>query len=187
MIAAWVTDKGIHDLPRVMRLLGFVHQQVDEEKGLTGVPFMVRMIDAPKPIALDDWAHRKAEIATLVPLTPALLLSARAMANVGKPKASQVKGKSVPSLEEVTEVLAHISCAKLDYADWLNVIMALHWLGDECEDLANNLAADDERRYDPNDLDTKWRSFSENRSGGVVTWATVCSIAKKHGADRRKA
>ena len=41
LIKVFGSDKGIHDLPRVMRLPGFPHQKVCADKGLTGEPFMV--------------------------------------------------------------------------------------------------------------------------------------------------
>lgn len=37
-------DKAIHDLPRVMRLAGYYHLKVKAKEGLTGEPFMTRVI-----------------------------------------------------------------------------------------------------------------------------------------------
>ena len=58
LIAAFGTDKGVHDLPRVLRLPGFPHQKVDKKKGLKGTPFPVlyevRGSPRPPPIGPRD-------------------------------------------------------------------------------------------------------------------------------------
>jgi len=87
-----------------------------------------------------------------------------------------------PPLEEMLETLSYLPPAALSCDEWLKVVMGLHWLGDEYEDLANEWSSPD-RRYNPNDLDSKWRSFSDDRTGGSITWATVCPMASKRGAD----
>lgn len=179
MIAAWGTDKGIHDLPRVMRLPGFPHQKVSSAKGLTGKRFMVRIVHLSDPIGLDDWADRKEAIDAL---KPQQTLSARAVAGISKPRQTKAKAQAKPSLGEAEEVLSHVDPRKLDYDDWLAVVMALHWCGDEFEDLAHTWSEQDVARYDPDALDAKWHGFKDDRAQ-AVTFATVCKIAGKAGAD----
>jgi hypothetical protein len=67
MSKAWSTDKGVNDLPRVMRLPGFPHQKMSAQKGLTGSPFMVQMVNDVPSDGDRTWAERKAFIDTLKP------------------------------------------------------------------------------------------------------------------------
>ena len=53
------TDPGVKDLPRVLRLPGFIHQKIDSKKGFIGTPFMVKVIDCSTAIfGGDPWLGR---------------------------------------------------------------------------------------------------------------------------------
>lgn len=45
---------NIHDLPRVMRLAGFNHCKVNNNKGLTGEPFLTRIVHQGQQYSIDD-------------------------------------------------------------------------------------------------------------------------------------
>ena len=47
-------DKAVKDLPRVMRLAGFNHCKVSSQKGLTGEPFLTRIVHQGQRYNIDD-------------------------------------------------------------------------------------------------------------------------------------
>lgn len=47
-------DEAVHDLPRVMRLAGFSHCKVSSKKGLTGEPFLTRIVHQGQRYSIDD-------------------------------------------------------------------------------------------------------------------------------------
>lgn len=188
MIEAWGTDKGIHDLPRVMRLPGFPHQKVSAKKGLVGTPFMVQIVEDRSEDGVEDWADRKAAIEALAPppATKALPLSQQALDNIKAAAKPKAKAVTPPTIDEAREILSFIKVDPKtgDYAYdlWLQVLMGLHSVGEDLLwDLAHEWSAEGSG-YDPTALDQKWSGFDGNRDGGV-TFATVAALAKKKGAD----
>jgi len=65
-------DPSVHDLPRVMRLPGFIHQKVDSKKGLTGTPFMSRLVHSSSHelMSADDFHARLTVEAPHMPAPP---------------------------------------------------------------------------------------------------------------------
>ena len=47
-------DEAVHDLPRVMRLAGFNHCKVSSKKGLTGEPFLTKIVHEGQRYSIDD-------------------------------------------------------------------------------------------------------------------------------------
>lgn len=69
-----IPDQAIHDLPRVMRLAGYYHQKVKAKDGLTGKPFMTRVIYEGKRYELAEleaWLNKIAGKPALPVVEPA--------------------------------------------------------------------------------------------------------------------
>ena len=171
MSAAWGTDKSINDLPRVMRLPGFPHQKVSAQKGLTGEPFIVKIVDDISFLGPDSWTERKAFIDTLKPID-ALPLSQRAAAQIQAPS-SEICASDFNKYTPA-EILAAYPAEGLQYDDWLAVGMALHHDG-----LAYGTWLDwsaQSSKHDAREMPRKWASFG-NYSGKPLTLGTIAMRA----------
>ena len=83
---------------------------------------------------------------------------------------------------EAAEILSHIP-PDCDYSDWLTVLMGTHdkfeggvegfLLLDQWSAAASNYCGAEELEY-------KYATF---KTGGGITWNTVCDLARQHGAD----
>lgn len=85
------------------------------------------------------------------------------------------------SQREVSDALKSIDPLRIDYDDWLAVLMAIHAeFGESGLALADSWAAGK-----PGEVARKWRSFDHNgNEKGAVTIATVFGLAKEHGWQR---
>lgn len=90
----------------------------------------------------------------------------------------------VTSEPEAKEILSWIP-SDCGYGEWIIVLMGTHekfmgtpqglYLVDEWSAAAGNYCGFEEIEY-------KWRSFNADRDS-VVTWSSVCELARNHGAD----
>ena len=176
LIGAFDADKGVHDLPRVMRLPGFHHQKVDKNKGLIGTPYMVRMRDGgafPAPFPAQEFRDKLCNIAP--PPPPPLSEQARIKIDTGR----AYHGDDQASPAEIEEALSYID-PDLRYDEWRGVLMALHdELGDQGLAIADRWSSQG-AKYRNGDVANKWRSF---KPGGGVSIKTVFAAAKQAGAD----
>ncbi|MDG1369257.1 MAG: DUF5906 domain-containing protein [Paracoccaceae bacterium] len=188
MIEAWGTDKSITDLPRVMRLPGFPHQKVNEQKGLTGKQFMVKIVEDNTTLGRDAWSARKAKIDKLNP-TPADLPAPPVMNDDASPvdeiNIADVKAPLIIEPSRIEKALSALPAADLPYGEWIIVGMALcHQFGgsDEGFQLWDQWSQDDPRYAGKSDLTGRWSKFGEG-SDDPVTFRSVLAMAKKRKPD----
>ena len=179
LIEVFKTDKGIHDLPRVMRLPGFPHQKVNDAKELDGTPFMVRIVDDTSFFGPTDWSELE-KIIDGIPRSQAPEQFIEEPTYF--PKSMDIDLNPEPSREEVERILNTID-PDVEYVDWINVLMGLHSLSNSYLDLAEAWSAKG-NKYVSGEVGSKWNSFSSN---GGIGWGTVCRLAQDHGADLRAA
>lgn len=185
MIEAWGTDKGVNDLPRVMRLPGFPHQKVSAQKGLTGSPFMVKMVNHVPSDGAHTWAERKAFIDTLKP-SNGLPLSHRASVQNHVRSNEITIGDMAGALQvgyaEIEKALAAFPAADVAYDDWIKVGMAL------CHEskgahlglqLWDRWSQSDPRYRGLDDLSKRWPGFQVG-SDNPVTVRSLLAMAKGH-------
>jgi hypothetical protein len=183
MSAAWGTDKSVNDLSRVMRFPGFPHQKVDEKKGLTGEPFMVKIVDDNTFIGPEPWAERKAKIDKLNPTT-ADLPAVHMMDDNAQP-IGDVEGPLYIEPIVITKALRAVPPTDLHYVDWLNVGFALHHQFGGTDDglqLWDQWSQDDPRYAGKSDLKGRWDKFEEG-SENPVTFLSVLKMASERKPD----
>nr|WP_213396240.1 AAA family ATPase [Yoonia sp.] len=181
------TDDGVKDLPRVLRLPGFVHQKIDSKKGLIGTPFMVKVIDCSTAIfGGDPWLGRAkiidAAYAAKVPSKP---LSEQATAAIQPPSGAGIKidtgggyhAATETTPDEAAEIVSWIDAD--DYHTWIKVLGGLHELGDHMLNVAEEWSARS-AKYRVGEVLAKWRTFKPT-NGNV--WNGVCKLAEAHGAN----
>lgn len=185
MIEAWGTDKGVNDLPRVMRLPGFPHQKVSAQKGLTGSPFMVQMVNHMKSDGAHTWAEWKAFIDKLKP-SNGLPLSHRASARnhvrSNEIIIADMAGALQVGYAEIEKALATFSAADVTYDDWIRVGMALchEFKGADLGlQLWDRWSQSDPRYRGFDDLRKRWPGFREG-SDNPVTVRSLFAMAKWH-------
>jgi len=176
LIKVFGSDKGIHDLPRVMRLPGFPHQKVCADKGLTGEPFMVRMIEDTAFFGPTDWEQLKSRIYALQP--PKQETSELSLFQCAAHTTPQIDVGEKPSRAEAEDVLSYID-PDIGYDDWRTVLMGLHSLSDGYLDLAEDWSSGGSK-YVQGEVAGKWKGFN---SAGGIGWGSVCQLAKENGAD----
>jgi uncharacterized protein (DUF927 family) len=164
-------DPKVKDLPRVMRLPGFLH--VKEE-----APFLTRIVeahDAP-PYSVADIRRR--------------LIGEEAMVRAANSRAKVATTTATPA--STSAELANIRAALAVLPDglwddrefWLRIGMALHSFGarGDCLDIAYELwceAGKVSNKFDETDNAETWASLKDKRDG--VTLATLYHEAQKHG------
>ena len=187
MIKAWETDKGVNDLPRVMRLPGFPHQKVSAQKGLTGSPFMVQMVNHVPSDGAHTWAEWKAFVDKLKP-SNGLPLSHRASVQ-NHVRSNEI---TIPDMAgalqvghaEIEKALATFSAADVTYDDWIKVGMALchEFKGADLGlQLWDRWSQSDPRYRGLDDLSKRWPGFREG-SDNPVTVRSLLAMAKWHVA-----
>jgi hypothetical protein len=79
---------------------------------------------------------------------------------------------------KITNALQHLDPWKLNYDEWVNILMALHSeLGDAGLSMALSWADGK-----PNEVEQKWRGFNANgNASGRVGIGTLFALAKQHG------
>ena len=185
MIEAWGTDKGVNDLPRVMRLPGFPHQKVSAQKGLAGSPFMVQMVNHAPSDGAHTWAEWKAFIDKLKP-SNGLPLSHRASAR-NRVRSNEIiiadmAGALQVGYAEIEKALATFSAADVTYDDWIRVGMALchEFKGADLGlQLWDSWSQSDPRYRGFDDLSKRWPGFREG-SDNPVTVRSLFAMAKWH-------
>jgi hypothetical protein len=188
MSAAWGTDKSINDLPRVMRLPGFPHQKVSAQKGLTGEPFIVKIVDDISFLGPDSWTERKAKIDKLKPTT-ADLPAVQVMDDSAQPtdeiNIADVTGPLCIEPSRIAKALCAVPAADQPYGDWIKVGMALsHQFGGSDEGLQfwDQWSQDDPRYAGITDLKRRWDKF-EGGLDNPVTFRSVLAMAKEQKPD----
>lgn len=83
---------------------------------------------------------------------------------------------------DLMEALESIDPRALDYQQWLNVGMALHFEGFDCE-VWDSWSAADADRYHPGECQRKWRGFSA--AANAVRGGSLVQLAKSLGWDRK--
>ena len=185
MIEAWGTDKGVNDLPRVMRLPGFPHQKVSAQKRLTGSPFMVQMVNHAPSDEAHTWAEWKAFVDTLKP-SNGLPLSHRASVQnhvrSNEITIPDMAGALQVGYAEIEKALATFSAADVTYDDWIKVGMALchEFKGADLGlQLWDRWSQSDPRYQGLDDLSKRWPGFREG-SDNHVTVRSLLAMAKWH-------
>ena len=171
LIRAFDAD-NVHDLPRVMRLPGFLHQKKDSGKGLAGERQMVRVLPTANPPKERTFKDFGTQLKADFPLPDK---------DRSKPKKSQpLAEKSDAHEAEVLEALGYIDPDQLSYDEWLRVLFGLHHqFGSAGDAMADDWSARGEK-HRPDDIDRRWNKFRED---GRVTIKSVFDLAKKNGCD----
>ena len=78
-------------------------------------------------------------------------------------------------------LLDYINPAGLNYQEWLNVGMALHYEGLPAADVWENWSKRDARRYHAGECARKWAGFHSAQTPSPVTGATIVKLAKEGG------
>jgi len=185
MIEAWGTDKGVNDLPRVMRLPGFPHQKVSAQKGLTGSPFMVHMVNHAPSDGAHTWAEWKAFVDKLKPSNGLPLSHKASVQNhvrSNKITIPDMAGAIQVGHAEIEKALATFSAADVTYDDWIRVGMALchEFKGADLGlQLWDSWSQSDPRYRGLDDLSKRWPGFREG-SDNPVTVRSLFAMAKWH-------
>jgi putative DNA primase/helicase len=177
LIERYGSDKAVKDLPRVMRLPGFIHRKC--ENG--AAPFRTRIMSVQ-----DSFAYTLAEAkAGLLPATTtAAATTTKKPDNSDKPK--KIKPTGGRELTKIESALAAIPTGQWDERGfWLDIGMALHSHAAQCEDDADAsfalwcASAQKSTKFDKGDSQRTWDSFSGKKNG--KTLGTLYYEAKKHG------
>jgi hypothetical protein len=151
-------DLKVHDLSRVMRMAGFMHNKNE--------PFLSRILetnDIPK--------YTYEQIVTGLGLTVS--------EQDAEHKPVQKKKASVDS--KVTDALNYIDPATLEYDQWRNIGFALHHeLGDDGKCLFDSWSKTDVARYSSEVIDRFWQGIKEDPEN-PVTVGTIIKMAKDRG------
>ncbi|HVT36312.1 MAG TPA: DUF5906 domain-containing protein [Nevskiaceae bacterium] len=167
LIARFQADKSVHDLPRVMRVPGFIHRKHE--------PFVSRL-HALHELPPYDIAALVLAFELEKPLAPEL------------PAASAAKAAPAPlpqsTADDVADDLrdALRSIGSDDYGTWISIGMALATLGNAGMPLWLEWSSKS-AKYDPQAALDKWKSFKPEQTDHKVVFAE----AKKHGWDPRRA
>ncbi|MEI4196442.1 phage/plasmid primase, P4 family, partial [Roseovarius sp. E0-M6] len=175
LIRAFDADSGVHDLSRVMRLPGFLHQKRDRKKGLTGERRRVRIIPTVNPPEERTFKEFGTKLKADFPLPEK---------DRSKPQNSQASAEKSDTTEaEVQEALGYIDPDELSYEDWLRVLFGLHHqFGAAGDAMADHWSAQG-AKHRPDDIGRRWNKF---RQDGRVTIKTVFDLAQKNGCDLGK-
>ena len=172
LIRAFDADKGVHDLPRVMRLPGFFHQKKDSKKGLGGEPRIVRLLQTANQPEERTFKIFGTKLKADFPL-PERDTSER-------PKAQPSAQKSDAQQAEVAEALSYLDPDQLSYDEWLRVLFGLHHqFGAAGKKMADAWSAKGQK-HRPDDIERRWEKFCED---GQVTVKTVFDLARRNGCD----
>jgi predicted P-loop ATPase len=182
LVGKWGSDPNAEDVVRVLRIPGFLHQKVDENKGLKGIPWQVRL--------------RRAEGQDVVPQYTFLKLiqgfgveewEAKQQYRTAQPPPSGRPGLVTPiNIGEVKEALKHISADRRDV--WLKIGMALASTRHTSAFQLWEEWSKTSPSYDEEDQYRVWQSFREQKNsetnGSHVTLGTLFKSAKEAGWDR---
>lgn len=148
-------DRAVHDLPRVMRLPGFLHQK--------NTPYLTRVLKA------DTLMYEIEQIEQHLPPAPR---------SQSDPHTKQA-GTPTP-IEEIEEMLSFIPAD--NYDDWVTTGMAIHSQhpGDEGLVLFRKWSATS-TKYTPGEPERKWASFKGATSSKPITLGTLRKRATEHG------
>ena len=167
-------DTSVNDLPRVMRLPGFLWNKAENGQP-KGEPFMtkIKQMNKVQPYTLDH-------IVTMLGLEP----PQRATSPDRPIVVSDVARESV---ERVRSALACLT-SYTHYDDWLKIGMALHDNFSGSDDgvrLFDEWSGKSPKYQGLEDCRKKWESF-EHKEGARVTIATLFHLAKKEPAPEIK-
>ena len=155
------SDPDAKDRSRVLRLPGFYHQKKCAAKGQTGAPHMVCIVarnDMPR--------YSEADISEAFP----------APAPRTKPNGHDHSSGQVDWLV-VEDALHFVPASERDV--WLTIGMALHSTSDERGRMLWDEWSRKDSKFDPDDQDAKWESFTARDDG--ISIATLYHVAKQYG------
>jgi KaiC/GvpD/RAD55 family RecA-like ATPase len=155
------SDPNAADIGRVLRLPGFNHQKVSSKKGLSGKPFMVRIISHNNERYA--WEDIKA-----------------ALPPCGKANTSDGKQRSQADI--TPETLKHLKSALSaipadDRGIWVKVGLALWKLGDTGYELWLDWSRTAPDKFDPQVAAETWKDFKPSNIG----YRSIFHIATEHG------
>ena len=149
-------DKNVNDLPRVMRLAGFIHNK--------GEPFITRIVELQE--------------SNLAPFSVNKLIVGLGLKETknSKPKNNNnyvgddfVTGQSTSELmAELESALDYLSCE--DYHDWIRQAMRLKSLGHNARYLFMSWSSKS-AKFDSDEASAKWESLSADRTGYKAIFA----------------
>lgn len=161
-------DTSIHDLPRVMRLPGFLHKKRED--------FQTRIINlhSHERYTYFDFleAFTEEEFAA----------AAKPKRDDVVPAAGSFEDMAAPtSVEEVREALSYID-PDCEYSDWISVLAAIHhtfgWDGIELAETWSSASS----KHKDGDVERRFRSFDSTPTTGI-TKSTLFRLAEQNGAD----
>jgi hypothetical protein len=187
LIRHYGSDPKIKDPSRVMRLPGFVHRKVDSEKGLTGRPFLTRLLEAHDhdPYTVEQVEVGLPVVEEKVEPSPAAPAPGKSNGQHGEEAKLRSALAAIPTDEQVLtdklgdshEVFVNIGRG-IERLDWgeLGFSILRSW----CE---GNAA-----KFDEAGLRTQWASWKRTRDGckKPVTVKTIYYYARKFGWKWRK-
>lgn len=184
VIASCSGDKSVKDAARVLRLPGFYHQKRNAKKGLTGKPFMVRIV------AADGARYSRDEIFKAFCPAPeaksASIIPTRGKAYVPLP----VEPEILPGLlAELREALNCIPAEEhgFDYAYWLWIGAALyHSTGasQEALEIWHEWSSRVPEKYDAAALNSKWGGFARDDNQPKANAQQIFDKARELGWHR---
>ena len=160
LVRDYGSDPSAKDLSRVLRLPGFYHQKVNAKKGLTGDPFMVRIVSSSNKSC--SWQEIKR-------LLPPVQASTRA----GTVRSTRTV--TVATAASLRSALHAIPAEEREV--WVRVGLALSELGDVGKTLWIEWSQSAPEKYDPEDGERVWRSFESTDIG----YETIFYLAAQHG------
>ena len=170
------SDQKIVDLPRVMRLPGFLHMK-DPAHPFRSHP--IEAVDAPPiPYSVFTDALSKAELARGIEAKPSPETNA------------VVAGKHAASIDKSKSAIDFLIRKQLidtaDYGGWIELAFALkHSHGEEGFDLWHAISSCSEGYEGEDDCRAKWRSIDDNCER-PLTMASYFALAKDHGWKKPK-
>jgi len=150
MVENFNSDRNAKDIARVLRLPGFFHQKANKSKGMTGVPFMVRIVESNENPPLD-----KSAISIIEPIQP----------NVIQPP---------EHLSEELETDLRSAIKHLDLSDrdvWIETGFALKGLGDRAFLIWHDRSAECRGYKGVEDCLNKWKELSADRTNYKAIFA----------------
>jgi predicted P-loop ATPase len=157
LIANYGSDKNAKDPAQVLRLPGFYHQKVDSRKGLTGKPFMVRIVHESGALPYT----REQMLKALPPIDR-------------KGNGSHTAGEGTVKIEDCTCKALRSALAFMRADDrglWVRMGHALKELGDVGRGLWLEWSQTSLEKYDSRDAAQKWESFKPEHTGYRAVFA----------------
>lgn len=172
-------DKGIKDLPRVLRLPGFYHVKQDSKKGIQCSPFLTS-------IQYVGAAYSFSEFAAFVDCLPKgenVKATKKKLELVSDFDA--LDALSGEQISDLSSALEHLKTPELvdDYSSWLEVGMSLKESGIPIAFDLWDAWSQSSIKYDADITLAKWDSFKRQGGNGetVRSYKSILALAQKNG------